>query len=438
MPIMYQYQSNHSRLLMHLLGWLVLLLEARSACTLAIPSQDGTSRFNTNRRSSSSSGLLSASSTNSQQEEDYGELPTDLPRRDDVLKILAALRRACKITTELQPVDTDALDSAVQKDDLSPVTVADFAAQASCLHALQAAFPDAGFIAEEDSAALLADAALLERVAHASGLATTDVLTAIDLGKSYATWGDSRPETVFCLDPIDGTRGFLRGRKPGGQYAIALALLQDGVPVIGVLGCPNLPVQDATTDMSWRSDETIDNNQETRGCVFVAVQGGGCYQLSVVPSKRPAPRLHVTSQGSIQNARFCIGVEKYSDAQGQTVGMARYLQGDDAVEDDGVIVRARRMDSQAKHGVIARGGAEWYVRLPKPGYVEWIWDHAAGYVVATEAGGAMTDTAGRPIDFGLGAQLSPTVKGVLMSCGGDWHKALVEAYAAVDGSKDQP
>ena len=52
--------------------------------------------------------------------------------------------------------------------------------------------------------------------------------------------------------------------------------------------------------------------------------------------------------------------------------------------------------------------------------------------VATEAGGVVTDTRGRAIDFSLGAQLSSEVQGVLMSAGGDWHEALVDAYAAVD------
>lgn len=68
------------------------------------------------------------------------------------------------------------------------------------------------------------------------------------------------------------------------------------------------------------------------------------------------------------------------------------------------------------------------MRLPRPGY------YASGFVVATEAGGIVTDTAGRPIDFSLGAQLSPAVNGVLMSCGGAWHEALVQAYAAVNDS----
>ena len=113
-----------------------------------------------------------------------------------------------------------------------------------------------------------------------------------------------------------------------------------------------------------------------------------------------------------------------------SAGMAQAIHGSNtALDTHGEIIKARRMDSQAKHGVIARGGAEFYVRLPKPGYVEWIWDHAAGNVVIEEAGGQMTDTVGRPIDFSLGAQLSPDVRGILMSSGGVFHRALVDAFA---------
>lgn len=55
-------------------------------------------------------------------------------------------------------------------------------------------------------------------------------------------------------------------------------------------------------------------------------------------------RLQVTTQGSIRDARFCLGVEKYSDAQGQTVHMARLLHGPDGVTADNAIVKACRMD----------------------------------------------------------------------------------------------
>jgi len=137
----------------------------------------------------------------------------------------------------------------------------------------------------------------------------------------------------------------------------------------------------------------------------------------------------------VNDARFCIGVEKYSDARGQCAGMAKEIQGDRALNDEGEIILARRIDSQAKHGVLARAGAEFYVRLPKPGYVEWIWDHAAGNVVIEEAGGTMTDVEGKPIDFSLGAQLSPDVAGVLASNGGVFHSALVEAYRKQEASR---
>ena len=86
------------------------------------------------------------------------------------------------------------------------------------------------------------------------------------------------------------------------------------------------------------------------------------------------------------------------------------------------------MDSQAKHGVLARGGAEIFVRLPKPGYVEWIWDHAAGFVVIEEAGGRLTDIDGQRIDFSLGAKLSPAVRGVAMTSGGVFHERLLSAF----------
>lgn len=213
---------------------------------------------------------------------------------------------------------------------------------------------------------------------------------------------------------------------------------QDGVPTIGILGCPNLPVSSEDFNYSWKNDETEDTNTATRGCLFVASRGGGCYQLPMTPGL-PRKRIHVTpNDGSfmkVSEARFCIGVEKYSDALGQCAGMAREIHGEGALDDSGEIILARRIDSQAKHGVLARAGAEFYVRLPKPGYVEWIWDHAAGKVVVEEAGGTMTDVEGRPIDFSLGAQLSPSVAGVLASNGGMFHSALVEAYRKQEASR---
>jgi len=359
----------------------------------------------------------SASSFSLRAKEDFDELPSDFPRRDDVLVALAAVRKACHVTERLQPESsTEEGISTVSKTDLSPVTVADFAAQALVLNYLHQAFPKDSFIAEESSASLVQDESLAQQVLTATSLDSLDLVkTSIDLGKEYEGWDDDmnpRPPRVWCLDPIDGTKGFLRGRRDGGQYCVALALLENGIPTIGVLGCPNLPANPDDFTYRWNDDEDVDNNQDSRGCIFVASRDGGCYQLPYRPGK-PAVKLQVTDTMQPSLGRFCIGVEKFSDALGQCAGMAKILHGPEGVKDGGDIVLARRIDSQAKYGVIARAGAEYYVRLPKPGYVEWIWDHAAGNVVLTEAGGTMTDTRGDPIDFSLGAKLSDKVKGVL-------------------------
>ena len=44
------------------------------------------------------------------------------------------------------------------------------------------------------------------------------------------------------------------------------------------------------------------------------------------------------------------------------------------------------MDGQGKYGVLAKGEAHEYMRLPRPGYVENIWDHTGGVLIVEEAG----------------------------------------------------
>ena len=74
-----------------------------------------------------------------------------------------------------------------------------------------------------------------------------------------------------------------------------------------------------------------------------------------------------------------------------------------------------RLDSQCKYAVVARGQAEVYLRLPsKKGYVERIWDHAAGALIAQEAGCVVTDVFGKPLDFSHGRGLEAN-KGVVVA-----------------------
>jgi 3'(2'), 5'-bisphosphate nucleotidase len=84
------------------------------------------------------------------------------------------------------------------------------------------------------------------------------------------------------------------------------------------------------------------------------------------------------------------------------------------------------MDSQAKYGIVARGEAEIYLRMPtRADYRERIWDHAAGALIVEEAGGTVTDIMGRPLDFHHGRELSAN-RGVIVT-NGRCHARVLEA-----------
>ena len=73
-------------------------------------------------------------------------------------------------------------------------------------------------------------------IAGAIGWTVRIVFTMI-FGREAFGAGDTHHAGFWTLDPVDGTKGFLRNQ----QYAIALAYIERGTPVVGVMGCPNLP-----------------------------------------------------------------------------------------------------------------------------------------------------------------------------------------------------
>ncbi|MGV3721335.1 MAG: 3'(2'),5'-bisphosphate nucleotidase [Actinomycetota bacterium] len=295
------------------------------------------------------------------------------------------------------------------KKDKSPVTVADYGAQALVSAALAEAFPDDPLVGEEDAVSLRADdnAELRSKVIAAVTRVAPEfsegrILDAIDRG-SYAGGPRGRHWT---LDPIDGTKGFLRNE----QYAVALALIEDGEVVLGVLGCPNLPVDAA------RPEGPV-------GCLFVAVKGEGAVQRDLAGGdERP---IHVTSVENPSKASFCESVESGHSSHGAAAEIADTL---------GVTEPPIRMDSQAKYAAVARGDASIYLRLPtRAGYEEKIWDHAAGAIVIQEAGGAVTDTTGKPLDFSLGRTLAGNVG--VVATNALLHQGVVAAVRGVLGAK---
>jgi 3'(2'), 5'-bisphosphate nucleotidase len=291
---------------------------------------------------------------------------------------ITAVREAGRLCRAVQAeIDPGALS----KQDRSPVTVADFGSQALICRTLRDAFPYDPIIGEEDAAVLRepAQKAMMERVvAHVgnlrSGSGAKEICDWIDLGcaKEYSP-------RFWTLDPIDGTKGFLRG----GQYAIALALVLDGQVAAAVLGCPNLgPTLDA---------------DRGEGSLFIALKGGGCWEMPLAGAGNSPVPVKVSSQTDPSLIRFCESVEAAHSSHGDAARIAERLA---------IKARPARLDSQAKYAVVARGEAEAYLRLPRDQvYREKIWDHAAGLLVVTEAGGRVTDISGRDLDFSLGYKL---------------------------------
>lgn len=281
-----------------------------------------------------------------------------------------AVRAAMELSRRVQDAPGGA--GATAKADTSPVTVADFAVQALTCRAIGALFPFDRIVGEESADALRADAGLLARVTQVLGnAAPASVCDWIDRGRG-------EPGGRFwTLDPIDGTKGFLRR----GQFAVALALLVDGRIRVGVLGCPRLPLAGADGDGA-------------PGCLFFATEGRGTEMLDLASGRRT--RVHC--RGDVPRL-----AESYDAAHGDAAAQAAVARAAGFVE-PGI-----RIDSQAKYALVSRGDAGALLRLPKPqdpGYRECIWDHAAGCLVVEESGGRVSDAAGLALDFTRGRRLA--------------------------------
>ncbi|XXG59749.1 hypothetical protein AAC387_Pa04g1777 [Persea americana] len=131
------------------------------------------------------------------------------------------VQMACCICQRVQESLIQSSNGLIKsKEDDSPVTVADWSVQATVSWTLSKAD----------------EAGLLESVVNTVNecLSEAPVFGLAGPKKPLGTLGRH-----WVLDPVDGTLGFVRGD----QYAIALAMIEDGEVVLGVLGCPNYPMK---------------------------------------------------------------------------------------------------------------------------------------------------------------------------------------------------
>ncbi|WFD33519.1 3'(2'),5'-bisphosphate nucleotidase [Malassezia cuniculi] len=334
---------------------------------------------------------------------------------------IEAVQTACTITTRV--FESLVTGDTLTKKDKSPVTIGDFSAQAAVNYILGQHFSDS-IVGEEDAQDLrveegagmrdqivaLVNDALSARKHIDAPLSADAVLAAIDRGCDTGGTG----KRFWALDPIDGTKGFLRG----GQYAVCLALVVDGEVELGVMGCPNLPLDKSQPKPA---DGEIRGQTQGLGVVFVAVKGQGAVQLPLGDGGEETP-VHMRDATSFSDAVFCESVEAGHSSLDTNARIAEIL----GMSKE----RSVRMDSQAKYASIARGDGDVYLRLPvgDGSYREKIWDHAAGALLVAEAGGRVSDIAGRALDFGRGRTLAAN-RGVI-ACQEALHAELARAVAA--------
>lgn len=301
---------------------------------------------------------------------------------------LNAVRDASQVCRTVQR-SMEAL-RAITKDDSSPVTIADYASQAVVAHTLRSQLPGALHLVGEETSAFLRNPEHATALAGAVEAArevwpeTDDrsLIDAVDLGA-----GEPNSTGFWSLDPVDGTKGFLRGH----QYAVCLAYIEYGQVVIGVLGCPNL-ARDFSVDFSER---------DAAGSIYWCIRGQGVWELPCTKSDAQKP-VHIQRlPHATATISYCESVDSSHTYREAVLGV---------MEAVGASGEPSRLDGQGKYAVVARGQVDAHVRLPRNRpYVERIWDHAPGALIAAEAGCSVTDARGEPLDFSHGRGLEKNI-----------------------------
>jgi 3'(2'), 5'-bisphosphate nucleotidase len=209
--------------------------------------------------------------------------------------------------------------AVADKADASPVTAADEQAEALITPALQALQPAWAVVAEE---------------AAAQG----------QLPQTGRRW--------WLVDPLDGTREFV---SRNGEFTVNIALIEDGMPVLGVVF---VPVQDL---------------------LYAGLVGQGAWLQA--QGLRREIRCRAAPPAGITLA--C------SRSHGDEAATAAWLNGRP-------VAATLKAGSSLKFGLIAAGLADVYPRLGRT--MEW--DTAAGHAVLRAAGGTVCDLAGRPLRYG--------------------------------------
>jgi 3'(2'), 5'-bisphosphate nucleotidase len=282
---------------------------------------------------------------------------------DKEIEVTVALaRKAASATERIRKKGIE----AVTKKDGTPVTQADIVSQAIILAGLRKHFPNDRIAAEEK----LTGDRETELKARASEM-LQELMGERDRAEHLESWvnyrGDPKGSRIWMIDPIDGTKGFQRGLC----YAIAIGLYFDGKPQFGCMAVPSFP------EIGGTGHETV-----------IAYAGAGIGAFWMTAGGDRSKRLHVSDVNKISELRV-VGsrVHDRGDICGKFVKVAG-------------IGQTGRMDGQAKYLMLASAQADLYIRSADPVYgVAFPWDHCSGQVILEEAGGKVTDFAGKSLNY---------------------------------------
>jgi 3'(2'), 5'-bisphosphate nucleotidase len=168
--------------------------------------------------------------------------------------------------------------------------------------------------------------------------------------------------SFFLIDPLDGTKEFVAGR---GEFTVNLALVTNGVPLLGIIGAPAL-------GLIWRG-------LVGRGAERLTM-GDGSVRVAEPIRTRALPQRGDPWIVAVSRSHGDIRTEAFIEGR---PGAIRQMLG-----------------SAVKFGRVAEGGADIYPRLAPTCE----WDVAAGHAVVTAAGGKITDAQGAELQFGKGRE----------------------------------
>jgi len=239
-----------------------------------------------------------------------------------------ALESAKKAGVEVMKYYRDKSFTAELKEDESPVTSADIAANDILMDQLRTLTPDIPIISEEVGALPLAQR------------------------KNWSKY--------WLLDPIDGTGEFIIG---SGDFAVNIALIENGWPSIGVIHAPDhQQTYYAQTHLGAFKEFNVKNNQE------------------IIQSSK---QIYVADYQEKRAIKVAISRRQKLDLMGQ------YLNDD--YDYDYVALGSCSL----KNCLIAEGGADCYLRVGVTGE----WDTGASQCILEEAGGSIINSEFNPMTY---------------------------------------